>query len=400
MKISDIKINPKNPRIIKDDRFKKLVKSIEEFPKMMVLRPIITDDEGIVLGGNMRLKAIKELGYKEIPDDWVKKACDLTDEERKRFIIEDNVAFGEWDWETLANEWSRNDLTEWGIEIPDFAFKQEAHEDDYEIPEEIKTDIITGDLFEIAEHRLLCGDSTKIEDVRKLMNGHKADLLFTDPPYGVSYGDKNKYLNAISPGNRIQENISNDTLDKDGMCELWRNAFINVKKILSEKASYYVCSVQGGDLGLMMMMMMMEAGIPARHTIIWVKNNHVLSRVDYMYKHEPILYGWTKTHKFYRRGEFNTSVWNIDKPLVSDLHPTMKPVKLVSNALNNSTDEGDLVYDAFMGSGTTMVSAHQLNRKCYGMEIDPKYCQIIIDRMKKLDPGIVIKKNGNELKMN
>lgn len=172
MKLSEIHINPANPRIIKDDRFKKLVKSISEFPKMMELRPIIVDSEGLILGGNMRFKALKELKYKDIPELWVKRADELTDEEKQRFIIEDNVPFGEWDFDILANEWDQEKLIEWGLELPtDFGVKLDAVEDDYEIPDVIKTDIVLGDLFEIGQHRLLCGDSTDSDQVAKLMGG-------------------------------------------------------------------------------------------------------------------------------------------------------------------------------------------------------------------------------------
>ena len=167
MNLSEIHINPSNPRIIKDERFKKLVKSISEFPKMMSLRPIIVDADGMILGGNMRFKALKELKYKDIPDEWVKRASELTDEEKQRFIIEDNVPFGEWDFDILANEWDADQLAEWGLEIPDFAVNEEVTEDDYEVPDEIKTDIVLGDLFEIGPHRLLCGDSTSAADVSR-----------------------------------------------------------------------------------------------------------------------------------------------------------------------------------------------------------------------------------------
>jgi len=137
MKLNEIYINPKNPRIIKDDRFKKLCQSIKEFPKMMKLRPIIVDSNGMILGGNMRFKALKELGYKDIPDEWVKRDGELTEAEKQRFVIADNIGFGEYDWDVLANEWDKDELIEWGIEIPNFAFKQEAVEDDYNIPYEI-----------------------------------------------------------------------------------------------------------------------------------------------------------------------------------------------------------------------------------------------------------------------
>jgi len=181
--ITEIKLNPSNPRVIKNDKFAKLVKSIKEFPKMMALRPLVIDENNIVLGGNMRLKALKEFGYKEVPPEWIKKAADLTPDEIRRFIIADNVGFGEYDWEVLVNEWDVEELSEWGLDIPEFALQApEAQEDDYEIPDKIKTDIVLGDLFEIGPHRLLCGDSTDSDSVAKLMGGKLADLVGCNRP--------------------------------------------------------------------------------------------------------------------------------------------------------------------------------------------------------------------------
>jgi len=158
IKLSSIKSNPNNPRVIKDDKFKKLVQSIQDFPKMLEIRPIVVNDDNIILGGNMRLKACKEAGLKEVP---VIKASDFTEDEQRQFIIKDNVGFGEWDWDMLANDWESEDLTNWGLDIPGFEPEQlEAEEDDYEEPADIKVDVVLGDLIEIGEHRLLCGDST------------------------------------------------------------------------------------------------------------------------------------------------------------------------------------------------------------------------------------------------
>lgn len=304
MKLSSIHINPSNPRIIKDDRFKKLVKSIEEFPKMMELRPIIIDSEGMILGGNMRFKALKELGYKDIPDNWVKQAETLTEAEKRRFIIEDNLPFGEWDWDTLANEWNEQELIDWGMDIPDFAFKQEAQEDDYEISDEIETDIILGDLFEIGQHRLLCGDSTKKEDVEKLMDGQKADFVFTDPPYGVEIGAKNRFLNSFQKAGRNLKDIKDDNISKDDLYTKLVSAFTNLRNVSNDCCSYFVTAPQGGELGLMMMMMMMESGLKVRHVLMWYKNAPTFSmgRLDYEYQHEPILLTWNKKHKFYGGG--------------------------------------------------------------------------------------------------
>jgi len=190
VKITQVKPNPKNPRIIKDGKFQKLVKSIQEFPDMLNKRPLVVftdvDNKYVVLGGNMRLKACKEIGLKEIPiivaDEW-------TEEQKNEFLIKDNVGFGEWDWDSLANEWDVEKLDDWGLDLPvDLSIQEEleAEEDNYEIPNEINTDIVLGDLFEIGEHRLLCGDSTDSDDVAKLMNREKADMVFTSPPYNAN----------------------------------------------------------------------------------------------------------------------------------------------------------------------------------------------------------------------
>ena len=192
MKLNQLKSNPNNPRLIKDDKFKKLVTSLREFPEMMEKRPMVcvTDTDGKLypLGGNMRLKALKEIGYKEIPDAWIMLADEWSEEKRKEFTIKDNVGFGEFEWDTLANEWDEEKLVEWGLDIPMFETDKviEAEEDDFDVPDGgIETDIVIGDLFEIGEHRLLCGDSTDSDQVAKLMNGEKADMAHNDPPYGM-----------------------------------------------------------------------------------------------------------------------------------------------------------------------------------------------------------------------
>jgi hypothetical protein len=214
VKLSEVKSNPNNPRIIKDDKFTKLVKSIKEFPKMLEIRPIVVNADMIVLGGNMRLKACKEAGLKEVP---VIFAHDLTEEEQKQFIIKDNVGFGEWDWDMIANEWDVDQIQEWGLDIPDFGVTElpAAEEDDYEMPDQVETDIVLGDLFEIGEHRLLCGDSTCSDTVAKLMNGEKADMVFTDPPYGIKVV-KSEMVGAnfgVAKKGKYSEVIADDTTE-------------------------------------------------------------------------------------------------------------------------------------------------------------------------------------------
>lgn len=392
MNIKDIKPNPNNPRIIKDDKFKKLVQSIKEFPKMMALRPMVIDTNNVILGGNMRYKALLELGYKDIPDEWVKSANDLSEEEQRRFIIADNVGFGEHDWELLANQWDVGELANWGLEIPDFALpKQDAIEDDFEVPEGgIETDIVLGDLFEIGEHRLLCGDSTDSDQVAKLMNGEKADMVFTDPPWNVNYG-------AVKEGNAMgykPRTILNDSMSTGEFKDFMGSAFA-MMAMHSKKGcpTYVVMSAQEwGNL----MLALHENGYHWSSTIIWNKSHLVMSRKDYHTKYEPIWYGWLDGAPRLCPVEDRkqSDVWDVDRPTKSELHPTTKPIELISIALKNSSKSGNLIMELFTGSGSTMVAAHQLKRRCYGMELDPKYCQVIIDRMKKLDESLVIKKNG------
>ena len=422
IKLSAIKPNENNPRYITEEKFEKLVNSIIMFPKMMQLRPMVIKDKTL-LGGNMRRKAIAEIANRieadnltkkqkesilenaavfdlvkvgEIPADWVANADDLTEEQQQEFIVKDNVGFGSWDWDALANEWDAGELAEWGLDLPgveEEAELLEAAEDDYEEPEQMQIDVVEGDLIEIGEHRLLCGDSTNSDDVARLMNGEKADLLLTDLPYGVSYTEKNKHLNSLDGGNRNENDIINDNSKPDELYDFAKEIYLSLYPFLSNISSYYAFMPQGGEQ-MMMMMALKDSGFLVKHELIWCKNNHVLGRCDYNYKHEPICFGWKKkgTHKFY--GGFNTSVLDFDKPNSSKMHPTMKPLKLISKLISNSTKDDQLIIDPTIGSGSTMVAAHQINRRCFGLELSPKYCQVIIDRMHKLDPNLEIKING------
>lgn len=379
MKISKLKNNPNNPRFIKDDKFEKLKKSISEFPEMMEKRPIVcvTDAYGKLypLGGNMRLKALQELGYKEISDNWILLADEWTEEQRREFVIKDNVGFGEWDWEELANAWDSEKLEEWGLDVPDFGTEEilEAEEDDFDVDAEtVDTDIVLGDLFEIGEHRLLCGDSTCSDTVAKLMNGKKADMVFTDPPYGVDY-----------------QGINND--DRGGLEELLRGAFGNMILSTNNGGSFYCFhSDKCSDI----FSKVYREFCHFSSMIIWVKESIVLSQTDYQSKHEPCMYGWFNngTHKWYsdRKQE---SVW-IAKSKREEGHTTPKPIEIITKALNNSSKLNHLILDLFLGSGSTMVASHQLKRKCYGMELDPKYCDVIVRRMLTYDKALKIKRNG------
>lgn len=380
IKISDIISNPENPRVIKDDKFKKLVQSIKDFPEMLELRPIVVNAGLMVLGGNMRLKAAHEAGLKEVA---VIRAESLTEAQQKEFIIKDNLGYGEWDWELINANWDTEQLTNWGLDIPAFKL-QDAQEDDYVVPDEIETDIIAGDLFEIGVHRLLCGDSTNADDVGKLLGGKEPYLMVTDPPYGVNYNAewRKGALPKTNPGKTggMHGKVSND--DKADWVAAWSLSPSNVAYVWHAGIKSNV--VQDG---------LEKSNYDIRAQIIWNKHQSVIGRGHYHIKHEPCWYAVKKGSKGNWAGDRKQhSVWDIPKPLNNETgHSTQKPVECMARPIANH--DGD-VYDPFLGSGTTMVAAHQLNRRCYGMEIDPKYCQVIVDRMRKLDPAIVIKKNG------
>ena len=381
-KISTLKLNPANPRAIKDENFARLVKSVRDFPEMLEIRPIVVNKKMEVLGGNMRLRACIEAGLLEVP---IIRAESLTDDQQREFIIRDNTPFGEWDWNVSANEWDADELADWGLDVPDFAGggSGEAQEDEYEMPEEIQTDIVAGDLFEIGPHRLLCGDSAKAEQVEALIGAGGADMSITDPPYGVAYTGKTK--DALE--------IENDDLDENALEEINKKWFDGVD--FAVKPGGYVLATVPARPMLMIFALVWKRRGWLRQIMVWNKSAMVLGHSEYHYKHEPILFGWKPGGERLKNSDrTKTTVWDFDKPSANREHPTMKPVEMFAYAINNHTKPAQVIYDPFLGSGTTMVAAHQLNRRCYGMEIDPKYCQVIVDRMLKLDPSLEIKRNG------
>ncbi len=359
MKLSDIKANTNNPRLIKDDKFKKLVESVKDFPEMLELRPIVVNKNMIILWGNMRHRAAIEAGLKEIP---VIVADNLTEEQEREFLIKDNVSGGEWDWDILANEWNQEELEEWWLDVQFETVEPEAEEDDFEVDEGIKTDIVLWDLFEIWEHRLLCWDSTNIDDVNKLMNGEKADMVFTDPPYGFNYTKK-------SDGLSIQN-------DGDEFVDVIRDAIS-----LIQCDTYFICG--DAKTARKFLIATEHLGEP-KSTIVWVKPiQHRMHRFEPC--HELIWYWGDNGNPFYGSNVFQA------KREINKTHPTIKPIELIEYCLKSVNKK--LVADLFWWSGSTMVACHQLNRRCFMSELDPKYVQTIINRMIKLDSTLEIKRN-------
>ena len=379
--ISKIKSNPNNPRLIKDDKFAKLVNSIKEFPEMLNIRPIVVNKDMVVLGGNMRFKACKEAGLKEIPII----IADLPEGKEREFIIKDNISGGEWDWDLLANEWDVSQLTDWGLDIPNFETNLEAEEDDYEIPDTIETDIVLGDLFEIGEHRLLCGDSTQTDTFKALFGEQLADLVITDPPYNVSYEGKTKK----------KLTIDNDKQSDGDFYQFLYDFYTALGSYTKAGGAWYVWFADVEIVNFSKAFI--DSGNKLAQMIIWKKNSLVMGRKDYHFIHEPCLYGWKEgaAHGWYSDRK-QTTILEFDRPQRNAEHPTMKPIPLFAYQISNSSKQGDIVADGFGGSGTTMVACHQMQRKAYLVEFDPKYCQVIIDRMRKLDPNIKIKRNGTD----
>lgn len=246
----------------------------------------------------------------------------------------------------------------------------------------VKWGVETGQLWGLGEHRLLCGDSANQDDMNRIMGGDRACCVFTDPPYGVSIGKKNTMLNSFQKAGRNLTDIKDDDATPDELKARLVPAFTNIKNIvMSDDCTVFVTAPQGGQLS-MMMMMMEESGLPIRHVLIWKKNSPTFSmgRLDYDYQHEPILLTWGKRHKRPMKGNHRTSVWEIDKPRSSKEHPTMKPVDLVVNAYLNNSDSGDITFDAYCGSGTSIIAAEQTGRKCRAIEISPGYVAVALQR--------------------
>lgn len=409
---------PANPRNIDVVKFKKLKASIEENPEMMSLREVLVyQHEGkyIIIGGNMRYRALKELGYKESICKVIPAGA--TPEQLRAVTIKDNNSFGDWDFEALGNLWNPEELDRWGIDLPPIdpdVKEDEAQEDNFN-PSSVtgKPKAKEGDIFRLGKHRLICGDSTDAQVLQILMGDQKADLLLTDPPYNVDYSSKNEALNAADKGNRVQKDIANDKMEAGQFQEFLYSAFANINQHLKPGGAFYIW--HAGTEGLNFKLAVQRVGWDLKQILVWVKNNIVLGRQDYQWKHEPCLYGWKPgaSHYFVARRDLITvtedeafdlnaltkqelkdllqKVLDLpttdiheDKPLRSADHPTMKPLKLMGRLIKNSTRPGEIVLDTFGGSGSTMMAAEQLGRACFMVELDPAYIDVICKRYEEL----------------
>jgi len=389
VKISEIKLNPDNPRTISKKDMDLLVKSLSEFPDMLKLREIVVDETMTVLGGNMRLLALKKSGAKEAT---AKIVTGLTAAQKREFVIKDNSSFGYWDMDALANAWGDLPLAEWGVDLPDDWLKSDVEPADAE-PQIDKAaelnkiwKVKTGDLYQIGEHRLLCGDSTKKEDVGRLMGEMLANLIWTDPPYGVKYG---KEVDGMPYKKR---SIKNDDLPAAQMLELIRGAYRHAAEHSVKGGTIYAAAA-AGDMLKMAINSFEDSGFTFKWQLVWVKDSLVLSRADYHFRHENILYGWKEDGAHYFIDDRKQdSVFEYPRPKKSDEHPMMKPIELVMHMIKNSSKVKDVVYDPFSGSGCTIISCENLKRVCRCIELSPDYCAVILQRMTDAFPGIEIKR--------
>lgn len=398
---SELKAHPKNRNKHPKDQIDRLAKILKYQGWRYPIK--VSKQSGLITSGHGRLEAAKHLGWDKVPVNYQ----DYENNEQEYADVQSDNAIASWAELDLSS--INSDLEDLGpdfdidlLGIKDFVIEpvtkyDEATED--EVPSTPKTPrTVPGDIYELGNHRLMCGDSTSIDAVEKLMDGHKADLVFTDPPYGVSYEKKTHQI-AKQSKSRVKSTIANDDIPLDDLKDVIKQVFHNINLVLADKSAYYICSPQGGELGLMMMMMH-EANIPCRHMIIWVKNAPVFSmgRLDYDYRHEPILFGWSpnRTHHKLMQGDFKNSVWEISRE-PNKFHPTMKPIKIPENAIKNSCPPKGSVVDFFGGSGSTLIACEKTNRKCFMMELDPHYCDVIVSRFVKFTGQSQVKLNGQEI---
>lgn len=366
-KIKPYENNPRN----NDDAVDAVANSIKEF---VWQQPIVVDNGGVIIAGHTRYKAAKQLRLKEVP---IVVADNLTKEQVNAYRLADNKSgeLATWDDDELQEELDKIldiDMTDFGFDLETELEDDEVIDDDYEeeVPEEPKSKL--GQVYQLGRHRLMCGDSTKPEDVKKLMNGVQADLLITDPPYNVNYEGKQD----------SKMTIKNDHQEADDFYKFLLAAFTNAKDNMKAGAAFYIWYASSEAVNFNRSAV--DAGLSVRQELIWAKNQMIIGRQDYQWQHEPCLYGWADngSHSWYSDRK-QTTILNFDKPQRSDLHPTMKPIPLFDYQIKNSSKSGDIVLDLFGGSGTTLMACEQNGRNAYLMEFDPRYVDVIIDRWEK-----------------
>ena len=383
-KLKPADYNPRKDLKPEDEEYQKIKKSIIEFG---YVDPIIVNTDMTVIGGHQRLKVLKDLGYTVIECNMV----DLDKNKEKALNIALNKITGEWDNKKLEELIAELKEDEFDLSTTGFTFDEVDNilkditgtkEDDFDIDQALndieEPTTKPGDVWLLGKHRLMCGDSTVKENVDKLMNNNKADMVFTDPPYLMNF-EGNVHADGSKSFNAVHGKIKNDNMSREEGDQFISKMFEMIKEY--NKGAYYVCFYR---LGLDYIFRALDKlNNRYKALIIWNKGNHTLSNSDYMSKYEPIVYGWFSSHLFYGDRK-NFDIWDIERTSQTALHPTLLPFHLVVEAIKNSSKIEDLVLDLFGGSGTTLVAAEQTKRTCYMMELDPKYCDVIIKRWENL----------------
>lgn len=392
--------NPRKDLKADDSEYEKIKRSIQEFG---YVEPVIVNQHGcedgkyLIVGGHQRTKVLKDLGYGEI--DCV--VVDVDKNKEKALNIALNKITGEWDFSALAHLLDELKSEDYDIEITgvDFAEAEKLwdehikkdDEEEEELPDVPGESVIqTGDIIRLGKHKMICGDATKSEDINKLMDGQKAKLTVTDPPYFISYTGKTS--DALT--------IQNDNLNDEEAYKFLLEAFNRLYELSDDGASIYIFHADAK--GLLFRKAFVDSGFKHSQCCIWVKNTFVIGRQPYQWQHESCIFGWKPTGSHYWNGDRKQgTVWNFDKPRVNDVHPTMKPIPLIEYIIKNSSKYGDLIVDTFLGSGTTILAADNAGRICYGSELDPKYCQVIIERWINYKDGIsgedvIIERDGQQ----
>lgn len=373
LSLNDLKMYDKNARKHAKEDVGTIIASIKEFG---MNDPIgIWSDDNIIVEGHGRYMACKKLGLEEVPTI---RLDHLTDEQRRAYALAHNktAEMSTWDIDLLSSELDDIidiDMSDFGFDLTDFDDEEtEAVEDEFdeELPEEPTAK--PGDIYLLGNHRLMCGDSTSIDDVEKLCGDAKMDLLLTDPPYNVDYTGKTK--DALK--------IQNDKMEDSNFRQFLIDAFTSADAVMKPGACFYIWHADSE--GFNFRGACKDIGWTVRQCIIWAKNTMVMGRQDYQWKHEPCLYGWKEgAGHLWASDRKQTTLLNFDRPTKSDLHPTMKPIKLFDYQIKNNTKGGDCVLDLFGGSGTTIMACEQNGRVAYTMEFDPKYVDVIVQRWEK-----------------
>lgn len=400
IKIENLKEYDNNAKIHTEEQINQICESIKQFGNN---DPIAIDENNIIIEGHGRLYALKKLGYKEVE---VIRLSHLNEQQKKAYILAHNKLTMNTDFDLDKLKLELLDITE--FDMSEFGFEDFEMEDGIEeteeqleevlssIDENKKVDIQLGDMFQLGNHILMCGDSANFECVKKLTGGCKVNLVLTDPPYNVDYEEKEKSLAKIKSNKRIEEGmnvaIENDNMSDEEFYNFLFNVYTNMLEVLEEGGAYYIWYATSESINFLKALK--DAGTNFRQILIWNKNQKILGRQDYQWKYEPCIYGWKEgaSHHWYS-DRTQATVLDFNKPLRNKEHPTMKPVDLFKYLIQNSSKKNDIVLDLFGGSGTTLIACEELNRQCFMMEYDPTYVDVIIKRWENLTGEKAIKLN-------